>query len=291
MSSKNDPSSSGLGRKIAKLVKVGAEIGGSASGAALGFIINGPAGALAGSASSPILISLFKKVGSEITERILGHREQVRIGAAYVIALERIAERINQGDEPRSDGFFDADVGQRSAAEEILEGILLAAQREHEEKKVKFYGRLLANLAFEVGVDRGYANFLLGFAQRMSYRQLCIISIFGRKDEMPKKPRPEEPAYIKSELSINSFRLNPQLSNDNLLRVPLEMAIPDLALEIIELKNYGIFEKPLLDPEISGSYSQLDLSEIGKILFNLMDLKSISMIDLVPIAGKLGFGR
>lgn len=284
-----DPPSFGSEARIAKLVEAGTEIGGSASGAALGFIIGGLPGALAGSASSPLLISLFKKVGSEITKRILGHREQVRVGAAYAIALERIAERINQGDKPRSDGFFDTDEGERSAAEEILEGILLAAQREYEEKKVKLYGKLLANLAFKVGIDRGYANFLLGLAQRISYRQLCIISLFGRKEEMPELT-PEELASLKSDLSINSFRVNSQLSKDMIVRLPLKMAIPDIASEIQELRIYGIFEEPFLDPAISDSYRQLDLSAIAKILFNLMELKSISITELETIAGKLGFG-
>jgi hypothetical protein len=37
----------------------------------------------------------------------------------------------------------------RGVAREILEGVLLAAQKERQEKKVTLYGNLYANIAFD----------------------------------------------------------------------------------------------------------------------------------------------
>ncbi len=58
--------------------------------------------------------------------------------------------------------------------------MILAAQRGAEEKKVRFYGNLLANLAFEQDVDRSKSNFLLRLGEQLSYRQLCLLSLFAQ---------------------------------------------------------------------------------------------------------------
>ena len=46
----------------------------------------------------------------------------------------------------------------RSFADEIIEGVLLAAQREYQEKKLPLYGNLLTNIAFRSDIDRVTAN-------------------------------------------------------------------------------------------------------------------------------------
>jgi hypothetical protein len=47
--------------------------------------------------------------------------------------------------------------------------VLLAAQREHEERKLRFMGNLIANLAFHPEIDRGYANYLIRLAEKLSF--------------------------------------------------------------------------------------------------------------------------
>jgi hypothetical protein len=133
---------------ITNLIEAGAEITGGVAGAAIGLVLAGSPGALAGGAAGPLIARAFRKVGVEIKEKMLGTREEIRIGATYTFALERIRRRIEAGEVPRQDGFFEPSEGSRSAAEEILEGVLLSSQREHEEHKLPYYGNLIANLVF-----------------------------------------------------------------------------------------------------------------------------------------------
>jgi len=83
----------------------------------------------------------------------------------------------------RHDDFFEDQLYQRSAAKEIVEGVLLAAQREHEEKKLLYYSNLLANIAFHPEIDRAHANLLIRLGERLSYRQLCVLSLFKQKSK------------------------------------------------------------------------------------------------------------
>lgn len=116
-----------------------AEYTGNATGAVVGGIvggiIGGAEGAVAGSLASTTIEHLFRKMGSELKNRTLAPLEEQRVGSAYAKAKDIIKKRIAQGDTPRNDNFFNATSKNRSASEELLEGTLLAAQREHEEKK------------------------------------------------------------------------------------------------------------------------------------------------------------
>jgi hypothetical protein len=97
----------------------------------------------------------------EFRERVLGQREAVRVINAITAAKARIDERLATGDVPRSDGFFDAGEANRSDAQELLEGVLLAAQRQYEERKVGCYGNLYAKRRIEPAIDSVTANSLL----------------------------------------------------------------------------------------------------------------------------------
>jgi len=68
---------------------------------------------------------------------------------------------------------------------ELLEGVLLAAQREYEERKVRCYGNLYANIAFEPAIDSVTANSLLREADDLSYMQIQLLALVARKDVIP----------------------------------------------------------------------------------------------------------
>src|ERR1051326_659774 len=82
----------------------------------------------------------------------------------------------------------------RSTAEEIAEAVLVAAERDHEERKLRYYGNLLANLAFSDGIDRAEANLLTRLAQGLSYAQLCLLSIFWLPDQNSLPPKRDDPS-------------------------------------------------------------------------------------------------
>ena len=120
--------------------------------------------------------------GEEIEKKYLSRRESARIGIVAVYAMNRIKSNFENNKQIRTDDFFERDpIVDRSAADEILEGTLIAAKNEHEEKKLKYYGNLVANIAFHPEIDRYHANYLLRVSERLSYRQICILAIFNRK--------------------------------------------------------------------------------------------------------------
>jgi hypothetical protein len=166
-------------REFRELVAPGAGIVGGVAGTAIGLITAGPVGAFAGAVLGPTVEYACLRLGSEFMHRQISEREVVRIGGALAVAVTRINERLEKGEQLRQDGFFAAEGFQRSAANEVGEGVLLAAQREHEEKKVPLLGSLLASIAFDSEISRPQANLLLRLGEELSYQQLCVLALLG----------------------------------------------------------------------------------------------------------------
>src|SRR5215212_4639843 len=76
--------------QIRDLIETGTDITGGAVGAAAGLLIGGPAGALA-----------LRYLASEFTHRVLGQREEARVGAVLEFAAEKIQQNIEQGQQVR----------------------------------------------------------------------------------------------------------------------------------------------------------------------------------------------
>ncbi|WP_143531853.1 hypothetical protein [Saccharothrix sp. ALI-22-I] len=164
---------------IARFWKSGAEITGSAAGAVLGAIVAGPEGVIAGAGFGTALGASLK----ELAHRTLARREKVRIGAAFQYAAQAFSERVAAGDEVRKDDFFSHREGKRSSADEVVEGVLVAAQRQHEERKVEYIGYLMANIAFESHIDISTANWVVKNANELSWTQLVLLSIVGMEGD------------------------------------------------------------------------------------------------------------
>ena len=94
--------------RIREFVEPGSEIAGNVAGAAIGLMTAGPVGALAGAACGPVITSVFKRTCLELYDRVTSKREKIRAGAAAAYALTQIDERIQQGEQLRDDGFFEA---------------------------------------------------------------------------------------------------------------------------------------------------------------------------------------
>jgi hypothetical protein len=160
-----------------ELIEGGSELAGATAGAALG-ILGGPGAALGGAAAGVFVTRALKRIGADIKQRILGPREEVRIGAATAYAVVAIDRSIKSGQIPRQDGFFEErEPGQRPAAEEVLEGVLLKARDSYEEKKVPLIGILYATIAFQEAISPAHANHLVEVASRLTYRQLVVLAV------------------------------------------------------------------------------------------------------------------
>jgi len=170
------------GEIIKEIVESSGDITGSISGAVIGSLVAGPAGLILGGAGGVVITKLFKKIGNEIQERVLSTREQIRIGAAYTFAISKISENLNQGKLIRNDGFFEH-VNGRSFSEEILEGIVQTAQKEHEERKVKFLGNLYGNICTDNSISNDQANQLIKITNALTYRQFCLLYLYNTRKE------------------------------------------------------------------------------------------------------------
>lgn len=149
---------------LSKLLARGAELAGG------GAVILGT-----DSSTAPLVIETFKEAGTIVVNHSDSEQELRQAGGAMLSALQNIQIRLKQGELLRRDDFFEMQAGGRRVSTELLETVLRAAQKEPDEKKVRFYGSLYANIAFDPGANRAEADNLIGLLGKLSYRQLGII--------------------------------------------------------------------------------------------------------------------
>jgi hypothetical protein len=148
----------------------------------VGSAIAGPIGGIAGGIVASGFQVLLNRAVKEQMRRKLSPLEESRTGKVLLQFRTKVIQNLSQGRTLRQDGFFSGSINERSAAAEIFEGVMLAAQREYEEKKIKFEGNFFANIVFDQRIDRAFANFLLKVAQMLSYRQLCILALLVQQE-------------------------------------------------------------------------------------------------------------
>jgi hypothetical protein len=161
-----------------RLIQIGSDFTGALAGACMAALQPSPDGVFAGAAAA--MKHTLGSLAGEILSRTLSRREQLRAGAVVTYATAKIRENLAAGQHLRSDNFFSEELVGRSVAAEVAEGVVLAAQRDHEEKKLPLYGNLLANLAFSSLFSRAQANLLARLAEKLSYRQLCLLALFSK---------------------------------------------------------------------------------------------------------------
>lgn len=164
-----------------KVVGAAPEVLGAAASAAVVLKTgSGAEGILAGALTIPGV----KLAAQDVLERHLSRRERYRIGEVLTYAQAAYQERISDGIALRTDGWFDERPKRRSPVAEICEGVLLKAQKEHQERKVEYYGYLLANLGFVTNIDANLANWLMELSGQLTWTQLVMISMVGRKEDL-----------------------------------------------------------------------------------------------------------
>ena len=182
-----EPNANDGAKPLRELIDAGCALlpgaGGNTTGAIIGFLVGGPVGAAAGGATGWAVTKGLERLGREFSERVLGPREKVRVGCVLALAVQGIRERIESGEQVRSDGFFDSTDRDRSRAEEVLENVLLKSQREPEEKKLPYMANLFTNLAFDSTTSAEMAHQITKTAGDLTFRQLCILRLAVIKNE------------------------------------------------------------------------------------------------------------
>ncbi|MHB1808119.1 MAG: hypothetical protein ACYCU0_02340 [Solirubrobacteraceae bacterium] len=192
--------------RVTLFIECGAELAGASVGAAIG-LVGGPPGAIGGATVGVAATRLIRRLGADIQERLLAPRQRMRAGAAFAVAAEEISRRLQAGELLRADGFFDTSANGRPAADELLEGVLLAAADAYEERKVECLGKLYAALAFDETISRAHANYTIALAQRLTYRQFALMAVIWDRDiepiaEAAMQEEPSKQLLFSDELAI-----------------------------------------------------------------------------------------
>ena len=264
---RRDPVSSQAG--IRRLIEQGTEIAGGGfsgiAGTATGFLFGGPEGAVIGGAVSSGAAIALRWLGAEMSSRLLGPREQQRIGYVYALAASEISERIKRGAEVRQDGFFGLDDRGPSDATEVWESVLMKSQREPEEAKLPYMAHFLSNLAFDSGISVYMAHQLTKAAEALTYRQLCIMKLTTEKDQF-------------------ALRLEDYRGHGDFSRELLQILYEYLDLYHRGFVNFGgevVFGPSDVKP------GNTVVQGLGAELFNLMQLREIPMNDVIPVSEQL----
>lgn len=218
----------------------------------LGRFATGPGSAAAIGAAGYVVKAVLEKVAGDMTDRHLSTREKFRVETAIRFARETIQRRLECDEQPRHDGFFEFDATERFVAEELLEGVVLRCKNEHEEKKLRFISNIFANAVF-LEIAGADANAVLLMAERLSYRQICVLAGIGRVHEFP----------------------NAKWFNPNHLRVTGGIAKKDAILRDEVMHLYEPHR--LLTGE---TLMDVHLSEVGHRCFQLMGLEQVPKDDV-----------
>ena len=110
-------------------------------------------------------------------------------------------------------------------------------------------------------------------ADRLSYRQLCLLALFGRKDEFP---------------DLRDGTFEDQLKNEPAAEGFIELI--GVLEEANELMGLGLLTQPRRT--IMGWGSELNPANVqpyrwGALLYELMDLNELPAVELLPLAETL----
>lgn len=124
---------------LRRFLELGSELAGGSIGAAAGLVVAGPPGAIMGSILGTSIGFTLKEAGLELLERVLSIRESKRAAAVIIHASDKIDSYRKMGAKIRDDDFFTGTTTQRSTADEIAEGVILAAQRTRRKETQVFW--------------------------------------------------------------------------------------------------------------------------------------------------------
>jgi hypothetical protein len=225
-----------------------------------GGVTGGPIGAIVGGLSS-----LVSPVVKDMLSRALSANEKERIKIVSEIAQQKISEHILLKHSLRKD--LD-----HTKASELFEGVLLNAKNTYEAKKLPLIASLFATAPF-TNTPIENLNQTLIFAEQLSYRQLCLLSIIG-----------ENMIDNKHELSDQPYM--------HMISKGYNECIEGIYQDILSLLYLGVIYQPAKLNMKTGMYinfagyivpNNLILAYSGLLLSNGLELTQIADTDKAPI--------
>lgn len=137
----------------------------------------------------------LRAAADDLAAGLLPARERARAGAALAFAVEHSVTLSRSERRVRTDGFFTERSGGRVAAREVLEGVVSAARRSAEERRIRHLGYLFAEVVVSPDLDAALAARALRLAEVCTWRQLALLAAVGRRDRapLPLAPLDDEP--------------------------------------------------------------------------------------------------
>ena len=234
---------------------------GASIGVGVGAVVAGPLGAVGGAVAGGVIGKALKGAVDDFLGRLLSDREQKRVETVADLAQARIEKNLNEGQQPRSDGFFDDGVANRSDAAELFEGTLIAAQKEYEEKKLPLIANLNANIAFDATVSPAEANRLLKIAGELTYRQLLILKVTLELQVF------DEQGLSPAGLSVRKGEAYGELTG--IESITMASDLYDLCRRCLVFSKEAVLGPAGINP------SKLYVAGYGARLYILMDLRSV----------------
>jgi hypothetical protein len=264
----------------------------------MGFFLGGPVGGAAAGAIGTATGGLL----ADIATRMLSQREKARVGATAQYAFEQIQRNLDAGQTIRRDTFTSGSPDGRAPFEEILEGVLIKAQREHEEKKIRYLGQFLGNIAFDANCSSGQANYLLSLLERLTYQQLVMIRTFrplvirgNIAPDLGEDPSPRELEYISRCMEEQeSLRMdlletmeNGAFNSDG---IAANAALMELfSLNVVHYQRQSIFDAEHPQGMNSINYNSTFSTGIGEALHHLCGLEDIPIEDVDSLKNAINY--
>ena len=239
-----------------------------AVGAAIG-LLGGPPGAVLGSFVGGAFSTAVKKLASEMDKRFMGPREQARVGVVCALGAAEIVERINAGDKLREDGFFEEGEAGRSDAEEVWESLLSKCQtRGVRAEAARTWATCSPVSPSMRAVDLDLAHQVISEAERLSYRQLCIVRVCALRESFNLRSKPYA-SRRQETVSLSKKRYA-------------------VLLECFDLYNRGFLGSPNTAlTALQLVPSELRSQGIGVVIHDLMRLDVIPDKDVSAVAKRL----
>ena len=258
-----------LSKKSLDIIKKGSSIAGGVTGTALSLLTKEPIALLAASGIGAHLPNII----NDFAERFLSQREQIKVGALEAFTIYKIQQNLEL-DKSVNQKFIEEDQHQLSIFD-LYEGTLIKAKNEFEEKKIELISSVFANSIFTNDLNPHDANHILNLVATLSYRKLCIIAFYHRRQEFSQISLLPKPFLWYEDAS---FSLGTMITSQ----------------DIFELREQGILDagsgNNLMAPDKTHlTPNEMQISPIGELYTRIIDFKDIDQEDIVQIVTELEY--
>ncbi|WP_156133875.1 hypothetical protein [Pseudarthrobacter phenanthrenivorans] len=238
---------------------------GSLTGVIAGSVVGGVEGSITGAVVGPII----EEAGRTVLSRLIGARERRRVEAVVTFTTQAVRRNLEAGMTIRSDSFWEPRGGFAPDAQETFEAVLLAAQRDPEERKLPHMGSLYAYIACDPAMTATASHWLIRTAESLTWSQFQLLALVGRSDEF----------------DLEGIKIGQSARNWD--SVALHKELSDLGLGGRYLIHGGMEELPNKIQVPTGMLHRYKLPNPGSILYGALGLAEIPTEELEDIVHRL----